>query len=148
MFTHGVDRKTGLPSCNIPRVSLPGQKLATLSISQQFVRNDARYLSHEVCATAIQLALSIKVIFVSAFQFLGLSIGFISRLLVRNDSQYLSHLQAGQWGFQYYRPPPHKTAIYRPIFNFSTVPFSPVKFFANTIETDNLENFLCTLYRD
>ena len=83
MFTHGVDRKTGLPSCNIPRVSLPGQKLATLSISQQFVRNDARYLSHEVCATAIQLALSIKVIFVSAFQFLGLSIGFISRLLVR-----------------------------------------------------------------
>ena len=57
-------------------------------------------------------------------------------------------LQAGQWGFQYYRPPPHKTAIYRPIFNFSTVPFSPVKFFANTIETDNLENFLCTLYRD
>ena len=56
--------------------------------------------------------------------------------------------QGGLWGFQYYRPPPHKTAIYRPIFNFSTVPFSPVKFFANTIETDNLENFLCTLYRD
>ena len=33
-------------------------------------------------------------------------------------------------------------------FYFSTVPVSPVKFFANIIETDNLENFLCTLYRD
>ena len=26
----------------------------------------------------------------------------------------------------------------------STVPVSPVRFFANTIVTDNLENFLCT----
>ena len=31
---------------------------------------------------------------------------------------------------------------------FSTFHVSPVKFYANTIETDNLENFLCTLYRD
>ena len=54
-------------------------------------------------------------------------------------------MQGGQWGFQYYRPHPHKTANYRPIF-FLTVPVSPVKFFANTIETDNLENFLCTFY--
>ena len=58
------------------------------------------------------------------------------------------NLQGGLWGFQYYRPHPHKTANYRPIFIFSAVPVSPVKFFANTIETDNLENFLCTLYRD
>ena len=57
-------------------------------------------------------------------------------------------LQGSQWGFQYYRPHPHKTANYRPIFIFSTVPVSPVKFFANTIETDNLEDFLCKLYRD
>ena len=57
-------------------------------------------------------------------------------------------LQGSQWGFQYYQPHPHKTASYRPIFIFSTVPVSPVKFFANAIETDNLEDFLCTLYRD
>ena len=38
----------------------------------------------------------------------------------------------------------------RPIIDrfFSTVPVSPVKFFAITIEKDNLENFLFTLYRD
>ena len=96
----------------------------------------------------------------------GISLGAIRAALMAKSShnmaiflQFLASLvivlgvvitvmQAGQWGFQYYRPPPHKTAIYRPIFNFSTVPFSPVKFFANTIETDNLENFLCTLYRD
>ena len=37
----------------------------------------------------------------------------------------------------------------QPIINrFYFDPVSPVKLFANTIETDNLENFLCTLYRD
>ena len=38
----------------------------------------------------------------------------------------------------------------RPIINrllFPTVPVSPVELFAYTIETDNLDNFLCTLYR-
>ena len=53
-----------------------------------------------------------------------------------------AYYQAGHWGFQYYRPHPHKTANYRPIFIFSTVPVSPVKIFANTIETGNLEKFL------
>ena len=57
-------------------------------------------------------------------------------------------IQGGLWGFQYYQPHPHKTANYQPILIFSTIPVSPVKFFANTIETYNLENFLCTLYRD
>ena len=57
-------------------------------------------------------------------------------------------MQAGQWGLVKYRPHPHRTANYRPIFIFSTVPVSPVKFFAITIEKDNLENFLFTLYRD
>ena len=57
-------------------------------------------------------------------------------------------IQAGQWGLVKYRPHPHRTANYRPIFIFSTVPVSPVKFFAITIEKDNLENFLFTLYRD
>ena len=52
------------------------------------------------------------------------------------------NMQGGHWGFQYYRPHPHKTANYRPIFIFSTVPVSPVKIFANTIETGNLEKFL------
>ena len=33
-------------------------------------------------------------------------------------------------------------------FSSSTVPVSSVKFFANTIDTDNLEFFFCTLYRD
>ena len=61
---------------------------------------------------------------------------------------HLVDQQGGQWGFQYYRPHPHKTANYRLIFIFSTVPVSPVKFFASTIEMDNLENFLRTLYRD
>ena len=56
--------------------------------------------------------------------------------------------QAGQWGLVKYRPHPHRSANYRPIFIFSTVPVSPVKFFAITIEKDNLENFLFTLYRD
>ena len=41
-----------------------------------------------------------------------------------------------------------KRPIIAHFFIFSTVPVSPLKFFANTIETDNLENFLCTLYRD
>ena len=44
------------------------------------------------------------------------------------------------------------TLTKRPIigqyFSSLTVPVSLVKFFANTIETDNLENFHCTLYRD
>ena len=51
-------------------------------------------------------------------------------------------IQAGHWGFIEYRPHPHKTANYRLIFIFSTVPVSPVKIFANTIETGNLEKFL------
>ena len=51
------------------------------------------------------------------------------------------YIQGGLCGFQYYRPPPHKTYNYGPIFILSTVPVSPVKFFANTIETDNLKKF-------
>ena len=41
-----------------------------------------------------------------------------------------------------------KKANYRPIFIFLTVPVFPVKFFAITIEMDNLEDCLCTLYRE
>ena len=40
-------------------------------------------------------------------------------------------IQAGHCGLEDYRPHPHKTANYRPIFIFSTVPVSPVKIFAN-----------------
>ena len=43
---------------------------------------------------------------------------------------------------------PFNTYGNQPIFIFSTVPVPPVKFFANIIETDNLENFLYTLYGD
>ena len=43
-------------------------------------------------------------------------------------------LQGGQWGFQYYRPHPHKTANYRPIFIFLNCSRLPCKILCYVIQ--------------